>query len=488
MLPTFDATSDWRLRTNRNSAVQTHFGNVGKYLRSVTYVRFGRALLHLSAWVRRQHSLRVLFPLCPQALRDRVNAAIAAPVFAHARFPDLPPVSSTPEIVPRREAEGFTNASAIGVNVYGFLTGQFGLAESARSYARALMDAGYPVALNNIELDTSHEFGDTSVAAHIGDRAPYGINLVFVNPDYLQQALERIGPRQIEGRYTIACWFWELETVPSNWHWAFGRVDEILVASQFVESALKRSTTKPVTRVPLPIYALEDSGVSRQQFGLPDDVFVFLTSFDFHSSIQRKNPFAVIRAFQQAFSGGDEPVRLIVKSVNGRKHPDAFSSLLRHAGSDARILIRDETLDRRHLAALQRSSDACVSLHRSEGFGIGMAECMSIGKPVIATAWSGNLEFMNAENSCLVDYQLIEVGARDYGLNVGAGARWAEASIDHAAQWMSQLANDRHLARSIGERAAQSIGSSLSPTVAAERLIRRLGEISEQQTKSQMQQ
>lgn len=361
------------------------------------------------------------------------------------------------------------------VNILGYIRGQFGLAESARLYARALIEAGVQVRLYDIDLDLPHGWEDRSLEAWIGEDLPHGISIIFVNPDYLQQALNKIGRERLKGHYLIACWFWELGRVPEAWVPAIDQVDEIMVASEFVERAFRRVTSKPILRVPQPLGETHGSGLKRADFGLEDGKFIFLVTFDFNSWVARKNPYAALDSFRLAFPPECDDVRLLIKSSNGYRHPEKLRDLLNAAAVDARILVRDQIIDRVHLSALQRCSDAYVSLHRAEGLGLGLAECMAMGRPVIATGWSGNMEFMNSENSCLVRYSLVDVGNDEYP--GGEGAQWAEADIEDAAKWMRKLVDEPGFAAAIGARAAQDVRKALSPEVAGRMIVERFGEL-----------
>ncbi|HET6805045.1 MAG TPA: glycosyltransferase family 4 protein [Frateuria sp.] len=362
-----------------------------------------------------------------------------------------------------------------GVNIFAYVRGQFGLAESARLYTRALLHGGFPVALYDIPLDLAHNMDDPSLDDFIGPDTPHPVNLVFVNPDYLDAARAAIGPEKLGGRYTIGCWFWELENFPTEWLPALAHVDEIMVSSEFVRDLVRRVTDKPILHVPLPVLENPDSGLLRSDFGLRDDDYVFLTSFDFNSFMDRKNPMAVIRAFHLAFGEGSDRVRLLIKTSNGHRHPGRLRELLDVASSDPRILVRDEVIEREHVQALQRCADAYVSLHRAEGFGLGLAECMRSGKPVIATGWSGNMEFMTPENSFLVSCDLVPVGPGEY--LYAEGQRWADPDVAQAAHYMRQLADDPALGRRVGERASRDIRENLAASLIAQRLASRLAEI-----------
>lgn len=409
-------------------------------------------------------------------VRDRMLVLLGNRVRARTAFPRtaawLQWSESRYEAVsvrgPRLDAVG-------GVNILGYIHGQFGLAEAARMYARALIENGIPVALADIDLALPHGWDDKSLSSYLDPTLPHPVCIIFVNPDYLGRAIEAIGAARLEGRHIIACWFWELESIPNTWLPALEIVDEVLVATSFVEAAVRKVTDKRVTKVALPLSEIADSGLQRADFGLADDAFVFLYSFDFNSYIERKNPLGVIAAFRSAFPPERHDVRLLLKTSNGYRHLPWLNAVLNAAGGDERIQLRDEVLDRAHMRALQRCCDAYISLHRAEGFGLGLAECMADGKPVIATGWSGNMEFMDDECAALVDFRLVELTDADYP--GGKGQRWAEPDIAHAAQWMRTFADDRVLAAALGERGRVRARADLSARGAAESIAARLREI-----------
>jgi glycosyltransferase involved in cell wall biosynthesis len=208
---------------------------------------------------------------------------------------------------------------------------------------------------------------------------------------------------------------------------------------------------------------------------LPRDEFVVLFSYDFNSFAARKNPEATIAAFRQAFADGAKGVQLLVKSTNGGRFPDKLAALQQSVADDPRIEVRDGFLSREEMFGLQNTIDCYVSLHRSEGFGLGMAECMYLGKPVIATAYSGNLDFMDCDNSLLVDYKMIPLRDGDYPY--WQGQRWADADVAHAARWMRQVYEEREFARRIGAAAAASIRRTNSKAVCGDAVVARLQEI-----------
>lgn len=435
----------------------------------------GLAMLNLATFIRRQNWVRRLYQYLPQGFRARVSSRLVAQ--ACNRFVRTQAWEHPLPALPHEAALVATQISSVsvGVNIIGYMRGQFGLAESARMYARALIDAGIPVALHDIDLDLPHGWDDRSLESWIGHEMPHPISIIFVNPDYLHQALEKIGDANRSGRYLIACWFWELEQIPGNWLSAIEHVDEIMVATRFIGDAFRQVTDKPILRVPLPLSEVSDSGLQREDFDLREGRFTFLCTFDFNSWIERKNPFAVVDAFLQAFPEQRDDVCLLVKSINGFRHPECFRHLLDMVRGDARIVVRDDVIDIAHVRSLQRCCDAFVSLHRAEGFGLGLAESMLAGKPVIATNWSGNLEFMDETNSCLVGYRLIPVQNGQYP---GAdGQQWADANVDEAANWMRRLADEPGLAARIGASARDSVLRTLAPQKAAGTIMARLKEL-----------
>jgi glycosyltransferase involved in cell wall biosynthesis/SAM-dependent methyltransferase len=255
-----------------------------------------------------------------------------------------------------------------------------------------------------------------------------------VNAPELPRFYHDVGPGFFEGKRTIGVWAWETDRVPDEWGWAFNAVDEIWTYSQYVVDVLSAASPVPVRRVPLPVAAPEIS-VPAPDFGLPDR-FTFLTLFDFYSTLQRKNPEGLIAAFKRAFSPGEGP-QLLVKSFNGDYKPERVEQLRRAAAGRADVHLVDQYVTRAEKDALIASSDCYVSLHRSEGFGLPLAEAMALGRPVIATGYSGNLEFMNDENSWPVRYAITQVGPD--GENYPADGHWAEPDLEHAAERMRDV-------------------------------------------------
>jgi glycosyltransferase involved in cell wall biosynthesis len=347
----------------------------------------------------------------------------------------------------------------VGVNLIGYLFSEKGLGEAARGLARACRAAGVPVAANDFSESESVNRSLDFPVERIG--LPFPVTLLAVNPDGLRNFALNVDVRRLRrGRYTIGYWFWEQPEFPADWADRFDTVDEVWVGSTFTQQAVARVSPVPVVRVPPALDPNPSvSPLARAGLGIPADAFVFLFVFDASSTLARKNPVGLIRAFRQAFPA-DPGVRLVLKVSRLELAPDR-ADLLAAAAADPRVLLLGGVLPRPGITALLAAADCYVSLHRSEGFGLTMAEAMVLGKPVIATGYSANLDYMTPWNSLLVDYRLARLD-RDTG-PYRAGQEWAEPSADHAAAVMQAVVRDRGAASRLGARARADVTAALRP-------------------------
>jgi glycosyltransferase involved in cell wall biosynthesis/2-polyprenyl-3-methyl-5-hydroxy-6-metoxy-1,4-benzoquinol methylase len=338
-----------------------------------------------------------------------------------------------------------------GVNIAGYFRAELGIGEAARQLAAAVEAAGLPHATTTYDATLnrqSHPFSDRPSGA------AYDLNVVCVNADSTPKFAGDVGPEFFRGRHTAGYWFWEVEDFPKSMHAAFDIVDEVWTATDFIARAVRGAGLKPVYTVPLPVSVPRFSpSLDRAHFGL-SDAFTFVFIFDFLSIFERKNPLGLISAFTTAFAPGEGPV-LVIKSINGNLRLAQLERLRAAIGDRTDVRIVDGYYTAEEKNALVGVADCYVSLHRSEGLGLTMAEAMALGKPVIATGYSGNLHFMTPENSFLVGYSRARVppGCAPYPTTT----EWAEPDEKEAAALMRDVYERRDAAREKGAIARQDI-------------------------------
>ena len=293
--------------------------------------------------------------------------------------------------------------------------------------------------------------------------------------DLAEHFFDSNGPAYSEGKYNIGIWYWELSRFRSRWLSAFSFYDEIWATSSFTKDCLSKISPVPVLKIRYPLF-LDTSIVEskpRRRFDLGEDLYVFLFMFDFASVFERKNPLALLKAFRLAF-GRDERAVLVINPINSWLNPTAAKSL-RKASAGLNVRMIDKHLSERDYLSLLAASDCYVSLHRSEGLGLTLAQAMFLEKPVIATAYSGNMDFMSTDNSLLVRYKLVELDT-DYG-PYEKGNEWAEPDVDHAAQFMRWAYESQDAAATIGKRGSSDIKQHMSPIIASHEIRARLEQI-----------
>ncbi len=380
----------------------------------------------------------------------------------------LPP---TPEVA-YRDADPHVHEGEPrwGVNVVGFFTAELGVGEAARLLIAGLDARQIPaLPIQGHLMPPSRRGIDFSYMTP--DDAAYPINILCINGDGIPVFAREAGRAFFERRYSIALWWWEAGEPPASWTPAYELIDEVWVASRHIYEAIAPSSPVPVVQVRLPLVAPEVADRSRAQLGLPQDGFLFLCVHDYHSVAARKNPVAVIDAFRRAFPPGSG-AKLVVKSINASTHPGEHARAVLAAGDHADIVLLDHYVPVAEKNAIIAACDCYISLHRSEGFGIPLAEAMMLGKPVIATRYGGSLEFMNDENSYLVDYTPVAVG--DGAYPYAPDAVWAEPDVEHAAALMRHVFTDQQHARERGQLARRQVLERHAPAVAGETMERRL--------------
>lgn len=333
------------------------------------------------------------------------------------------------------------NWSETGVSLVGYVRGDFGVAQNLRQVANTLLNAGYPLDILEVSTDGHYSEKDASLNDHVVAESTKPIQLFCVNADQMNNVISK-GMLDTQPRaYRIGYWFWELANFPAEWMHAFDYVDEVWAPSRFIYDTLAAVSPKPVIYMPMAVEFQVDGRHTRADFHLEEHSFLFLFSYDFNSYSQRKNPEAVIAAFLEAFPKGRAGVGLVIKTIHGERHPGTYIKLLELAQEDPRIRVVNAALDRDAMYGLINVCDCYVSLHRSEGFGLGLAEAMYLGKPVIGTAYSGNLDFMDQNTSCLVAYRMVPVAQDAYPF--WSGQEWAEPDVMQAAEQMRKLFEDK---------------------------------------------
>jgi glycosyltransferase involved in cell wall biosynthesis len=325
-----------------------------------------------------------------------------------------------------------------GLNIYGFAYGELGIGEDLRMAVDCCEAAGIPYHVINVDAGDTRQ-ADLHLKGRVNDSAeppPYNTNL-FCLPafDTVSRVFMQKGAVVFDGYRNIGWWPWELAVFPKAWKpYAFELVDEVWASSTFLENMYRKATDKPVKLMPLAVSVARMKPYPRKHFGLPENKFLYLYIFDFNSSIARKNPMATVQAFKKAFKSSDNTVGLVLKTMNTKPNNVLWQPFVLECQKDKRIQLITETLDRPEVLGLINACDAYVSLHRAEGYGRTLAEAMLLGKPVIATNYSGNVDFMR-DGSFPVDYQLLAIEDNDYQwVDQKDECFWADVQLDNAAK------------------------------------------------------
>lgn len=376
-----------------------------------------------------------------------------------------------PERVMNDTATNIEKERKYGVNLSGVLQGEFGMGKSGVSLIKSMEAAGISYVVNYV--DESHKNVDIENRLNISSGHEYPVNLMHVNAGCSHQFFATMGSEYFRNKYNIGYWMWESDRVPEEWYDSFSYYDEIWAPTGFVLDMISSVSPLPVVRIPITVN-LDVHKVSnaRSLMGVNDHDFLFLFVFDFYASIYRKNPVGLVKAFNKAFSR-HENVNLILKSINHQHYPEYYKELKKEIADSGNIKIINDHIEKNMLYSLFSSCDCYVSLHRSEGFGLTIAEAMYLEKPVIATGYSGNMDFMNVNNSFPVKYEMTEIGEKEYP-PFRKGFYWADPDIDHAAELMRYVYENSEEANEKGRRASEDIKNNFSPDAVGKRIRKRL--------------
>ena len=373
-------------------------------------------------------------------------------------FPILrhPLIALAPPLIRRPAHE-----KPFGVNLFGHARSRSGVSEDVRMAAQVLKEAGIRYTIHDVPAGPSLP-DEEAVASDVSEGLPYAINLFAMTAPSTLAAVQALGgPAAIAHHHNIGFWPWELPELPELWHQAYTLMDEIWASSRFTYDAFCRSAPIPVRHMPFAVAAEESSGQCRRDFNLPDDPFLFGFAYDGLSGFARKAPLLTIAAFRQAFAPDDRSVGLVIKGLRAENDP-SWQQVLAAIEGDPRIHLVTRSLDRGSLLDLWRSIDCFVSLHRSEGFGRNIAECMTLGKPVVVTGHSGNMDFTVPGAAALVPFVLRDVEEGEYPF--GTGQQWAEPDVAEAARLMQRIVKDLTWRSGLALSGQQAIAQGYAPS------------------------
>jgi glycosyltransferase involved in cell wall biosynthesis len=353
-----------------------------------------------------------------------------------------------------------------------------GMGEHLRRVHRALRAAGTEASVRDVygmgrnDSDIRREFDGYLVQEFSPD-----LNIFCLNADEILPSLKHLSDTLPKNAFNIVYPMWELSKYPTEWGEQLNKFDEVWVASTFTQRAIQPTVDKEVMYMPLAGEIKLNSFLGRRYFGILESSFVFLFFFDFTSYMERKNPFAVLQAFEDLCKRRpSDDLCLVIKAKGGEKKRDDYDRFREYvARYKTRVMVIENTLSDNEMNNLVRCCDCFLSLHRSEGFGLGLIGAMFLGKAVVATAYSSNLDFMTEENSCLVRNKLCAVSKGAYPF--AEGQQWAEADIGDAVHHMVRLVSDRDYTLMIGENASRHIRVHFSYQAAGLRYLDRIREI-----------
>ncbi|WP_010521910.1 glycosyltransferase [Aquimarina agarivorans] len=339
-----------------------------------------------------------------------------------------------------------------GINILGYLNGKFGLGEAVRLNIKALRSAKVPIC--EIDFEMLKRVSDYKY------KFDYSINLVQISLNDIDHFFSIITPNFFKNRYTILFLVWESEYVTSELKKAINLFNEVWTPSTYCKNIFKKNYEGPIITVPHPVEVnLKPIQNHNSLIFFSETKFSFLFIFNYHSSIERKNPFHLIEAFSEAFAN-DEDVELIIKTSGSSNYKKAEKKLHDSIEGRDNIKIIDIDLDRNNVDQLINNCDCYLSLHHSEGFGLTLAESMYLGKPTLASNYSGNTEYMNNDNSYLVDCHVGKIENPD--ANFSSKTIWGHPILEDTVKKLKLVYKNSNLRNQKSINAEKSIKSKLS--------------------------
>jgi GT2 family glycosyltransferase/glycosyltransferase involved in cell wall biosynthesis len=366
------------------------------------------------------------------------------------------------------------------ITFYGFFDAQSGLGSASRAYRAALLQAGYTISSVTVSaevrdgrFETSPDVRAESSEVDVSKRNK--INIFFLNADMIHRFFWDRRLHILDDSFNIGIWAWELAHFRPDWASTFGALDEIWVLSDFCRESVSSISPVPVITMPIPVEIKgEGDLLPRSYFRLADDVFIFGCFFDVGSTVERKNPELAVRAFIAAF-GEREDVLLVLKYHGAHHYPDDVKKLHALTAGRANIRFFGRIFNDQELISFKSMIDCVVSPHRSEGFGLNLTEALLLGKTVIATNYSGNVDFMDDEDSYPVAYRLVEL-EKECG-PYPPGALWAEPDFDDFVAKLGRVVVGRSEAEARARQGKERILRNYSTETIGNRLKARLDEL-----------
>jgi glycosyltransferase involved in cell wall biosynthesis len=364
-----------------------------------------------------------------------------------------------------------------GVLFVGYVEVGLGLGESLRGLiaAAAARDLKFGIYPFRVGMET--RITGSFMPEKYDKTHRYDLNVIEVAADQLPVVFRSLDSRLYVNNYNVLRTYWELPRAPAAWASMLRGIDEIWAPNEFVRNAFGDVFPGAITVVP-PCVAIDEAAVypGRTKFGLDDRRFYYLFSFDYYSYPDRKNPLGVVNAFQDAFRKNDDNVGLIIKSTGAsQRYPEIKRRLQTAMDEDPRIKLFEGTMTRLDVLGLIQACNCYVSLHRSEGFGLGMVEAMNFGKAVIGTNFSGSTDFLSEQTGFPVSYDLRPIQPNEY---VWAdGQSWAEPNHHRTVELLRLIFENPQLRIKKGDNARAFVRQRYGKDAVGATIAARIAEI-----------
>lgn len=343
-----------------------------------------------------------------------------------------------------------------GINLVGYFTSQSSVGVVARLIAGCLTHAGIPHSTHVIddpEVDTGYLWTDTGEALH-------EVTFICANADAALRVNHLLGP-VLRDCHRVGLWWWETDDFPAAFDPSFAVVDEVWTGSEFTRRSIAARTDRPVRVIPLPVTVTANPHTAmRHRVGAKDGTFLVISVLSLDSVFARKNPLDAIDAYRRAFDPPDGAV-LVLKITGSERHASDLARIRYAARERGDIVIVTDTLPIEDVHALIATCDCMLSMHRSEGFGLTLAEAMAYGRPVVATAYGGNTDFMDDTNAFLVPFQFVAIPAD--AAPYAAGGHWAAPDVAAAAALLRHIRENPRDSAARGRAGRERIERDYSP-------------------------